>query len=201
MSGGLAYATATVLRRDDVPETVGVPLLAGVVGAIVANVRLRVIPDPTADQGTLASFVARQFGGGPTLAAGIDLGTVLITIGTGALAFYWVRERVRVSVENGIRSFLLVLGGIVAFSSAARRSDSRPARSRTSFEPNSACREASCSRSARSASSRGPGWARRGCYRRPPGSTLSSACGDRSQRWCPDSSSPNWPSRSGSQSR
>jgi len=117
MSGGLAYATATVLRRDDVPETVGVPLLAGVVGAIVANVRLGVIPDPTADQGTLASFVARQFGGGPTLAAGIDLGTVLITIGTGALAFYWVRERVRVSVENGIRSFLLVLGGIVAFSS------------------------------------------------------------------------------------
>ncbi|ELY78945.1 inorganic phosphate transporter [Natrinema pallidum] len=117
MSGGLAYATATVLRRDDVPETVGVPLLAGIVGAIVANVRLGVIPDPTAEQGTLAGFVSRQFGGGPALAAGVDLGTVLVTVGVGVLAFYWSRERVRVSVENGIRSFLLVLGGIVAFSS------------------------------------------------------------------------------------
>ncbi|PCR92010.1 inorganic phosphate transporter [Natrinema ejinorense] len=117
MSGGLAYATATILRRDDVPETVGVPLLAGVVGAIVANVRLGVIPDPTADQGTLAGFVARQFGGGPMLASGVDLGTAIVTIGVGVLAFYWVRERVRVSVESGIRSFLLVLGGIVAFSS------------------------------------------------------------------------------------
>ncbi|WP_226482242.1 inorganic phosphate transporter [Natrinema amylolyticum] len=117
MSGGLAYATATVLRRDDVPETVGVPLLAGVVGAIVANVRLGVIPDPTAEQGTLAGFGSRLIGGGPTLAAGVDLGTVLVTVAAGVLAFHWVRERVRVSVEKGIRSFLLVLGGIVAFSS------------------------------------------------------------------------------------
>ncbi|WP_226039901.1 inorganic phosphate transporter [Natrinema sp. DC36] len=117
MSGGLAYATATILRRDDIPETVGVPLLAGIVGAIVANIRLGVIPDPSADQGTLAGFVSRPFGGGPTLAAGIDLGTVLVTIGAGVLAFYLVRERVRASVESGIRSFLLVLGGIVAFSS------------------------------------------------------------------------------------
>ncbi|TMT78517.1 inorganic phosphate transporter [Haloterrigena sp. H1] len=117
MSGGLAYATATILRRDDVPETVGVPLLAGIVGAIVANVRLGVIPDPTAEQGTLAGFVARLFGGGPTLAAGIDLGTVLVTIAVGLLAFAWVRRQVRESVESGIRSFLLVLGGIVAFSS------------------------------------------------------------------------------------
>ncbi|WP_265109481.1 inorganic phosphate transporter [Halosolutus halophilus] len=117
MSGGLAYATAVTLRRDDVPESIGVPLLAGVVGAIVANVRLGVIPDPGADQGTLARFVSRQFGGGPELAAGIDLGTVLVTIVVGALAFHWIRRRVLVSVERGIRSFLLVLGGIVAFSS------------------------------------------------------------------------------------
>ncbi|MEY7849219.1 anion permease [Natrarchaeobius sp. A-rgal3] len=117
MSGGLAYTTAVVLRRDDVPESVGVPLLAGVVGAIVANVRISVIPDPATDQGTIARAVSRQFGGGPTLVAGVDLGTVLVTIVLGALAYYWVRKRVLVSVEDGIRSFLLVLGGIVAFSS------------------------------------------------------------------------------------
>ncbi|RKD93680.1 inorganic phosphate transporter [Halopiger aswanensis] len=117
MSGGLAYATATILRRDDVPESIGVPLLAGIVGAILANVRLGVIPDPVASQGTLARFLARRFGGGPTLVGDVTLGAALVTIGAGALAFYWVRKRVLASVEHGIRSFLLVLGGIVAFSS------------------------------------------------------------------------------------
>ncbi|ELY54849.1 inorganic phosphate transporter [Natronolimnohabitans innermongolicus] len=117
MSGGLAYATGVTLRRDDIPESVGVPLLGALVGAIVANIRLGAIPDPAADQGTLARFVSRQFGGGPTLAAGVDLGTVLVTVAVGALAFYWIRKRVLVSVDDGIRSFLLVLGGIVAFSS------------------------------------------------------------------------------------
>ncbi|MCU4743168.1 anion permease [Halobacteria archaeon AArc-m2/3/4] len=117
MSGGLAYATAVTLRRDDIPETVGVPLLAGIVGSIVANIRLGVIPDPTADQGTLARFVSQQIGPGPTLAAGVTVGVVIVTIVFGALWFYWVRTQVLESVEAGIRSFLLVLGGIVAFSS------------------------------------------------------------------------------------
>ncbi|WP_049924183.1 inorganic phosphate transporter [Halopiger djelfimassiliensis] len=117
MSGGLAYLTATILRRDDVPETVSVPLLAGVVGVIVANVRLGVIPDPEATQGTLARFLARQFGGGPALVGGVETGVVVVTAGFGALSYYWIRRRVRVSVEKGIRSFVVVLGGIVAFSS------------------------------------------------------------------------------------
>ncbi|WP_254521839.1 inorganic phosphate transporter [Natrinema caseinilyticum] len=117
MSGGLAYVTAVALRRDDIPEPIAIPLLAGIVGAIVANVRLGVIPDPTAEQGSLAGFVGRQLGGGPTLFAGADLGTVLATIGASALWFYWIRRRVLVSAEDGIRVFLLVLGGIVAFSS------------------------------------------------------------------------------------
>ncbi|WP_254864493.1 inorganic phosphate transporter [Halovivax gelatinilyticus] len=117
MSGGLAYATAVTLRRDDIPESVGVPLLAGVVGAIVANVRLGVIPDPVADQGTIARFVSRQLGGGPTLVADVDIGVVLVTVAVGVLAAYRVRQKVLGSVDEGIRSFLLVLGGIVAFSS------------------------------------------------------------------------------------
>lgn len=117
MSGGLAYATATILRRDDVPESIGVPLLAGIVGAILANVRLGVIPDPVADQGTIARFLTGLVGGGPTLVADVELGIVVVTIAAGALSFYWVRTLVLESVEDGIRSFLLVLGGVVAFSS------------------------------------------------------------------------------------
>ena len=45
VSGGLAYLTATVLRRDDVPDTVGVPVLAGIVAGVdplvVANVEVK----------------------------------------------------------------------------------------------------------------------------------------------------------------
>ncbi len=117
MSGGLAYATAVVLRRDDVPETVGVPLLAALVGGVLANVRLGVIPDPTADQGTLAGLISRAIGGGPELFPGFDLGMALVTVAFAALWAYWVRRRIAASVDRGIRSFLLVLGGIVAFSS------------------------------------------------------------------------------------
>ncbi|ADD05538.1 transport protein (probable substrate phosphate/sulfate) [Natrialba magadii ATCC 43099] len=117
MSGGLAYATAVTLRRDDIPESVGVPLLAAIVGAIVANIRLGAIPDPAAEQGTLARFLSQPFGGGPVLVGDVDLGMIFVTIGIGALAFYWIRKHVLDSVDHGIRSFLLVLGGIVAFSS------------------------------------------------------------------------------------
>ncbi|OYR79063.1 anion permease, partial [Halorubrum sp. E3] len=79
VSGGLAYVTATLLRRDDIPETVGVPLLAAVVGGIVANVRLGVIPSPPdAAQSSLAGFIARGVDA-PTV-AGIDPVTVLVTL-------------------------------------------------------------------------------------------------------------------------
>jgi phosphate/sulfate permease len=116
VSGGLAYVTATVLRRDDIPETVGVPLLAAVVGGIVANVRLGVIPSPPdAAQSSVAGFVSRQVGA-PTL-VGIDPVAVLVTLLAAAAWFVAVRRRTQASVEGGIRTFLLVLGSVVAFSS------------------------------------------------------------------------------------
>ena len=117
MSGGVAYATAKLLRRDDVPDRTGVPLLAGVVGAILANVRLGVIPDPAADQGTLARLLARRTVSGPALAGSYPLGAALTSVALGAAAFYALRRRMERSVERGIRSFLVVLGSVVAFSS------------------------------------------------------------------------------------
>jgi phosphate/sulfate permease len=116
VSGGLAYVTATVLRRDDIPETVGVPLLAAVVGGIVANVRLGVIPSPPdAAQSSVAGFVSRQVGA-PTL-VGADPVAVLVTLLAAAAWFVAVRRRTQASVEGGIRTFLPVLGSVVAFSS------------------------------------------------------------------------------------
>lgn len=115
MSGGLAFVTATLLRHDDVPETVSIPLLAAVVGGIIANVRLSVIPHPDRAQGSVAELVSIAVGG-PTV-AGVGLLTVLVTLIFAVASYLAIRRRVRDSVENGIRTFLLVLGGVVAFSS------------------------------------------------------------------------------------
>jgi len=116
VSGGLAYLTATLLRRDDIPETVGVPLLAAVVGGIIANVQLGVIPSPPdATQSSVAGLVARQVAT-PTL-AGIDPLAVLVTLVAAAAGFQFIRRRTQVSAEGGIRTFLIGLGSVVAFSS------------------------------------------------------------------------------------
>jgi PiT family inorganic phosphate transporter len=116
VSGGLAYGTATLLRRDDIPETVGIPLLAALVGGVVANIRLSVIPSPAgASQGSLAGFAARTVGG-PTV-AGVDLALVAATLAFAAAAFVFIRRRTQASVDRGVKTFLLLLGSIVAFSS------------------------------------------------------------------------------------
>ncbi|OYR54025.1 inorganic phosphate transporter [Halorubrum halodurans] len=119
VSGGLAYLTATLLRRDDVPDTVGVPLLAGVVAGILANVRLGVIPHPERAQGSVAEAVAAAVGGVTAVptAFGVDPVVVLVTLAFAAVGFRFIRRRTRASVEKGIRTFLLALGSVVAFSS------------------------------------------------------------------------------------
>jgi len=116
VSGGLAYGTATLLRRDDVPETVSIPLLAALVAGVVANVRLSVLPSPPgASQGSLAGAFARTVDA-PSV-AGVDAATVAVSLVFAALGFQFVRARTKQSVEAGVKTFLLVLGSIVAFSS------------------------------------------------------------------------------------
>jgi PiT family inorganic phosphate transporter len=116
MSGGMAYATATLLRRDDIPETVGVPLLAAVVAGIVANVQLSIVPSPSgASQSSVAAFVARLVGS-PTV-AGVGVMVVLVSLLFAVGGFFFIRRRTQASVDTGIRTFLVLLGSIVAFSS------------------------------------------------------------------------------------
>jgi len=110
VSGGLAYLTATILRRDDIPETVGVPLLAAVVGAIVANVELSIIPSPPGvTQNSLAGFAAMLV----PLPGVVVVATLLVA----AASFVYIRKKTQASVDKGIRTFLVVLGSVVAFSS------------------------------------------------------------------------------------
>ncbi|ESP90142.1 inorganic phosphate transporter [Candidatus Halobonum tyrrellensis] len=116
VSGGLAYLTATLLRRDDVPETVGVPVLAAVVGGIVANVELSVVPTPPGtEQTSIAAFLART-AGAPAV-AGVESGVVVVTALFAAAGFAFIRRRTQESVDRGIRTFLVALGSVVAFSS------------------------------------------------------------------------------------
>ncbi|MFC7248832.1 anion permease [Halomicroarcula sp. GCM10025324] len=116
VSGGLAYLTATLLRRDDIPETVGVPLLAAVVGGIVANVQLSVIPSPPgATQNSLAG-AATMVLPAPSV-GGVEPVVVAATLLLAAASFVFIRRRTQDSVDRGIKTFLVVLGSVVAFSS------------------------------------------------------------------------------------
>jgi phosphate/sulfate permease len=116
VSGGLAYLTATVLRRDDIPETVGVPLLAALVGGIVANVELSVIPAPPgAEQNSVAGFVAGLVD--TPAVVGVELAVVLATLVAAGASFQFIRRRTQTSVDRGVRTFLVALGSVVAFSS------------------------------------------------------------------------------------
>ncbi|WP_256289256.1 inorganic phosphate transporter [Halobellus inordinatus] len=114
ISGGLAYLTAKVLRRDDIPETLGVPILAAVVGAIVANIPLGVIPAPAGDQqGTIAGVVRLLVDSAVLQTAG----ELLVTLLVAAVSFRFIRQRTQDSVDRGIKTFLVLLGSVVAFSS------------------------------------------------------------------------------------
>jgi PiT family inorganic phosphate transporter len=116
VSGGLAYLTATILRREDIPETVGVPLLAAIVGGIIANIQLGVMPSPAGrSQSSIAGFVSRQIES-PSIGT-LDTVVVIVTLAVAAASFQFIRRCTQTSVEGGIRTFLILLGSVVAFSS------------------------------------------------------------------------------------
>jgi len=115
VSASIAYGTATLLRREDMPEELGVPLHAGIVGFVLANVQLAVFP--AASGGTLAEFVAALFGLEITLFDSYTLLALVASLAFGTLVFYAMYRSMLRSVKGGIRQFLIGLGAVVAFSS------------------------------------------------------------------------------------
>jgi len=109
VGGGIAYGTARLLRAEGVPERVAIPALAGVVGVILANVEF-VFLGPAGEQASAVAAVATATEL-PTLTArvGVSLAVAL----AAAVALWW---DIRANGERGQRHFLLVLGGLVAFS-------------------------------------------------------------------------------------
>ncbi|MEZ3116830.1 anion permease [Halobaculum sp. MBLA0147] len=108
VGGSVAYATARILRAESVPETVAVPALGGLVGAILANVGFTVL-GPAGEQGSLASLAGPLVGGGA-------VGTVVVTLAAASFAGGLLWLDLRRDETAGQRHFLLVLGGLVAFS-------------------------------------------------------------------------------------
>ena len=108
VGGGIAYAIASVLPHEDVPERVSVPLLAGLVGAVVANLEFAFL-----ERGTLAAT------GSAVVPVDGTAVTIALTLALGALAAGVVCWDVRRDETGGLRRFLLVLGGLVAFSAGA----------------------------------------------------------------------------------
>jgi len=108
VGGGIAYGTARLLRHERSREALLVPLLAGVVGLVLANVRFVFLGPPDV-QASLAEVAVLRVGGGLLTHAGV-------TLAVAALVGLVVAWDVRRDVAAGQRHFLLALGALVAFS-------------------------------------------------------------------------------------
>ncbi|WP_324755940.1 inorganic phosphate transporter [Haloarcula sp. GH36] len=109
VGGGIAFATAWLLRHEGTSEELLVPALAALVGAIMANVRF-VLLAPGAEQASVAQALATA-AGTPELPTVVGV-TALAALLSGGL----LSRDVRADPAAGQRHFLLVLGGLVAFS-------------------------------------------------------------------------------------
>ena len=112
VGGGIAYATARFLRNESVPERVAVPALGGVVGLLVANIRFAALGGESGR--SLAEVGAASTP--PLSVAGVDVGVVAVSALFVLVSVALVRREIVVDPARGQRRFLLVLGGLVAFS-------------------------------------------------------------------------------------
>jgi PiT family inorganic phosphate transporter len=109
IGGGIAFAIASVLPRPGVPERYSIPALAGLVGAVLVNVRFSFL-EQGHTSGTVRGLGQRALGvDGPVSAV---LVTGLAVLAVAAVVWWDVRR----DEHGGLRRVLLVLGSLVAFS-------------------------------------------------------------------------------------
>ena len=104
VGSGVAYGAAKLLRHEAVAESLAIPALAGVVGAVLANVEF-VLLGPSDGAATVAA----------TLGGGLP-GQATVTLAFGALVAGALAADMRSDEAAGQRHFLLALGALVAFS-------------------------------------------------------------------------------------
>ncbi len=113
VGGGLAYGIARLLRGDRFHEDYLIAGLGGVIGVIIANIGFAFLGPPDG-QGSIAGTL----GGGLPLPeiGGVASGQLVVSLAFAAISsvLLWIDLRNdRITAE---RRFLLVLGGLVAFS-------------------------------------------------------------------------------------
>jgi inorganic phosphate transporter, PiT family len=113
VGGGIAYATARGLRREDVAERTSIPVLGALVGIIIANIGF-VFLGPPGESTSIAQSVAGHLS--LPAVAGIELGVVLASLVLAGLIGFALRRELDANMNRGQRRFLLALGGLVAFS-------------------------------------------------------------------------------------
>ncbi|GGC52168.1 inorganic phosphate transporter [Haloferax sulfurifontis] len=113
VGGGASYATARLLRAEAVSEQWTVPALAGIVGLLVANMEFAGLGGASG-----SASVARAAAVELTGMAGLGetvwfvAASLLVALAAAAVVGRWVTT----DKTRGQRRFLLVLGGLVAFS-------------------------------------------------------------------------------------
>jgi len=117
VGGSIGFGTATLLRSERLPETVGVPALGFVTGATIANMRFSFIPDEERVQGSAARYVSDQVAVETLSVLGYDGVALLFSVLLGAVVTVALHRSVNRSVESGVQNFLVILGSLVVFSS------------------------------------------------------------------------------------
>jgi len=112
VGGGIAYGIARLLRGDRFHEDYLIAALGGVIGFIIANVGFAFLGPPDG-----AGSIAGTLGAGllPTV-GGVDGGRLAVGLGVALLSTAVLWLALRRDRTAGQRRFLLVLGGLVAFS-------------------------------------------------------------------------------------
>ena len=108
VGGGTAYATTRWLQSGVGGEARIVAILAGLVGAILANIRFSVLA-PAGEQASIATAITEALNGPAIMAVAVTL--LMVVVAAGLLYRGARRDR-----EASQQRFLLVLGGLVAFS-------------------------------------------------------------------------------------
>ncbi|MFB6283870.1 MAG: anion permease [Halobacteria archaeon] len=117
IAASVGYTTARILRNERIPEKYGIGILAGLVGAVVANMKMSLIPSETGNHGTIARYVAEVSGVNAPNLMGYNAISIVTTAFLATVSFLFIKNRVERSMDKGVRLFLVVLGGLVVFSS------------------------------------------------------------------------------------
>ncbi|MFC4439873.1 MULTISPECIES: inorganic phosphate transporter [Natrialbaceae] len=110
VGGGLAYGIARTLRAEPIGEEYLIVALAALVGLIVANIEFAVLGSSGAGGASIAQASSRGIPGSEL--AGVIAVSSLIAAAWALVVGFDLRN----GIERGERHFLLLLGGLVAFS-------------------------------------------------------------------------------------